>query len=202
MLTQTREQMKWLFGVLTTVVLILGAVWLVDAFQPGTRAHSQKEAILRGGGFDQNDRMPASVKGEQGKGGSQLSISFEEGTQTGSGVLNLKALIESHVDQQDLKFQWMLPDGVTMAAGSNEGDVGSLTAGETKSLEASLLVPTGVNKQIHLQVYSMVNGERMGDVAQYNTVKQLEIDRTIASKLELLESGASEGTVQKPKLIH
>jgi hypothetical protein len=197
LLTRTRDLIKWLFGVAATVAIVLGLAWLFEAQQPGSRAAAQKDAILRG---DLN-RMPASVPDGQGKGGSNLSIELENSGTTGEGVLNLKAHVEVHTDVTDLKYQWVLPEGVTMASGSPEGDLGNLMGGEAKEIEASLLVPAKENKQIHLQVYSMVNGERMGDVAQYKTVRQSEIERTLASKRELLDEQVSSGS-QKPKLIH
>ncbi len=198
MLTQTRDMIKWLFGVLTTCAFLLATLWMIEAFQPGTRAAAQKEAILRQH-FDA-DRMPASTGG-QGKGSSNLDVSITDGQLSESGVLNLKANISTHVDVQDLKYVWVLPEGVSMASGTNEGVLGSITAGESASIEGSFLVPSTENKRIHLQVFTESNGEKMGDVVQYNTIEQKEIERSLASKRERLAAEVSEGA-QKPQLIH
>lgn len=197
MLTQTRDMIKWLLGVFSTCAFLLACVWIVEAFQPGTRASAQKEAILR----QHFDRLPASVNNSSGKGSSTLNVSINEGDLSTGGVLQLKATIEAHADVRDLKYQWVLPQGTSMASGADKGDLGAITAGESTTLEGSFLVPTGENKQIHLQVYSEVNGEKMGDVAQYNSTEQPEIERSLASKRERLEAEISEGA-QKPHLIH
>lgn len=213
MLTHQREFIKWLLGVFATVAFVLAIVWVIEAQKPGSLANNQKEALLRMSfGAADGGRMPASVMPEKGhshdggipsgKGSGGFTIQLKENGVSAPGSLNLKASVEVDADIQDVKYHWVLPEGVALQNGLIDGDLGALAADETTEFEASFVVPESSNKQIHLQVYSEVNGARLGDVVQYNSIHEEEIERSLASKRETLEADREAAGLEPQKISY
>lgn len=194
MLTQQREFLKWIFGVILTAALLLGVVWMTESHPEGSRANAMKEAILRGG-----SRAPASVPGGHGKGGGSLNISLSP-VENVSGALTLKAHVNAKNDLSNLKFEWVLPAGMRITSGSVAGDLGALSAGQSAEFETVFAISPDTNEQIHLQVYRLIDGEKLGEVAQYNSLHQKWIDQKIMSKREALAAREADG-FQKPRLV-
>lgn len=184
-----------MIGGVTTAALIAGLAYVLERYDD-TKSFTQtseKVKIL-------NAQRAAAG---QGKGGGNLNVSFTSSSDNLlPGALNLIASITSTRDLSDLRYEWLLPDGVTLTKGLLNGDIGTLADGDESTIEVSLAIPSIENKQVHLQVYRLVDGEKMGQVAQYNTIDQKSIDREMASKRETLEAESARAPAsEKPKLM-
>jgi hypothetical protein len=113
-------------------------------------------------------------------------------------VLELEGHIDAKSDISDLQFAWLMPeDGVAIEAGESEGQIGTLRAGDEMTLHFSVRQLSESNRQVHLHVFRMVNGEAMGRMAQYNTVDQAALEseaqmkaQKIRQRLETMDSPA------------
>ena len=184
-----------MIGGVTTAALIAGLAYFVELHDDTKSAAqtSEKLKILN---------AQRAVAG-QGKGGGNLNVSFTSSSDNlVPGALNLIANISSTRDLSELRYEWLLPDGVTLTKGVLSGEIGTLADGDESTIEVSLSIPAIENKQVHLQVYRLVDGEKMGQVAQYNTIDQKSIDREMASKRETLEAESARAPAsEKPKLM-
>lgn len=157
-------------------------------------AKLSKAEVLRG---HKTKRLPVS-----GKGNGLLEIAIQapgKGAVGKGTTINLDAAIEARSDLKDLKYVWILPkDGVRVVSGSVSGDLGSLPTGQFANLQLSVISDTDENRRVHLHVYHVVNGENMGNMAQYNTVDQEAIEWVAKDKAEKLrEAAKASNTVNK-----
>lgn len=127
-----------------------------------------------------------------------------KGAVTAGTSINLEATVVAKADLQDMKYVWIIPkEGITVTGGAIEGDLGSFYAGDDKMIRLTLSNDTNENRQVHLHVYRVVNGENMGYMAQYNTVDQEAIDETARTKAEMLAAEAELlGNENARKLHH
>lgn len=184
-----------LFGTAALVAITGASIFLKSEKNRGPASTDaallqiQKREILRGpgGGY----RIPVS-----GKSNGMMAIAI---TAPGKGavgrgtVIDLKADIEARSDLQGLKYLWILPkDGVRLVSGAMEGDLGSLASGQLASVEISVISDTDENRRVHLHVYKVVDGENMGQMAQYNTVNQEAIEWVAKDKAEKIRAAAEE----------
>ena len=191
MLTRQRELLQWMVGGVSTAVLIASLAWLAER-NAVSSIRSNKTRIL-------NAQKIAPEA--QGKGGGNLIVTFDSPTENpAAGELIVSANITATTDLKDLKYDWLLPEGVSLSKGAPSGDLGTLSEGSDAIIEVSLAIPSSDNKQVHLQVYRMVDGEKMGQVAQSNTLDQKLIERKMATKRETLESERSPAS-EKPRLM-
>lgn len=185
--SQTKEKIKWLFGVVCTVAAILSIAHLVEG--PGTHrfpASPEKAKKV----FDSKPEAHT-----MNKGGGPVDIVISAPVK--GSVTQLEAKITASMDADSLKFAWNLPDGVNVSAGAVEGEIGAIKAGETITIHLSYSSSTEENRQIHLNVFKMVDGEAHGQVAQYNTANQEMIEAELKTKAEMFErSTASEGQLK------
>lgn len=153
-----------------------------------------KEEVLRG---HASKHLPVSGKSN---GVLEIAITAPGKGAVGAGSqINLDAAIETFSDLQNAKYLWILPkDGVHVVSGQISGDLGDLLAGKITHLQLSVVSDTDQNRQIHLHVYRIVNGENMGKMAQYNTVDQEAIEWVAKDKAEKLrEAAEASHTVNK-----
>lgn len=191
MLTREKELLQWMVGGVSTAAVILGLAWIVERNDVSS-ARVEKTKIL--------NAQKISPEA-QGKGGGNLIVTFDSPTENpANGGLILTANIAALTDLADVRYDWLLPDGVTLAKGATSGNLGSLSEGSDATIEVSLVIPAAENKQVHLQVYRLIDGEKMGQVAQYNTLDQKSIERTLATKRDTLERQRSPAS-EKPKMM-
>jgi hypothetical protein len=113
----------------------------------------------------------------------------------------LHASVVAQAEAEGLEYAWLLPPGVAIIKGDTEGALGRLRVGEKRDFTISLSNVDARNHHVYLHVYRMLNGEAFGQMAQYNTIDQEQIDRSIAGKLQALRqknaaAGASLKIVQ------
>jgi hypothetical protein len=124
--------------------------------------------------FEQSSVMSGRV---YGKAASLMPIEIRSlgSEEAGPGdPIELEAVVEATTDLQDLQYNWIIPKGVS-TNGPIKGDLGILQRGERTTLRLSAVKETRGNRQIHLHVYRMVNGEASGQMAQYNTAHERKI---------------------------
>lgn len=168
------------FGLSVFVVLLVAGVYTLRPKE------SVKERILR---------RPASVRPRvQGKAGAAFTVEIRSlvpvVANAGDPIL-LEASISSRRDVEQVEFAWNLPEGVVTQT-SLTGSLGSLKAGEVRTLTLQATSQSALNKQIHLHVYKTVVGDRIGVTAQYNTRDELIIEKRMQTKAEWLEQRAAE----------
>ncbi len=198
MMSRQRDFIKWIFGTTCTVSAVLAAAWVVETrletpnagrepasvpTQPQTPpVEKSKQETLK--------QKPGALLKKFGKPSSVVEIAIEAQTQdkvSAGSTFQFEAKVEAQSDLSDLKFAWLLPkDGLKVLGGSVEGHIGSMRAGEKTTLRLSVLSETSENRQIHLHVFKLVNGEPMGKIAQYNTVNQPRIDFELQEKAAIL----------------
>jgi len=198
-LTRQKEFLQWLVGGFSTSALIVGGVWLTDnrdyviaavlgegstssssvAAEPSSSLDSAKLPVLE-------KHSEASTSGEDRKasGNMYVSLSSPDGRKA-DGTLVLDANVSATTDLTDLKYEWILPEGVVLVSGAQSGSFGSLAGGAQTSTEVTLSVPTS-NSHVIFHAYREMAGEKLGQVAQYNTVDQQSIDVKLALKRESL----------------
>lgn len=113
--------------------------------------------------------------------GQRMNLSAGEGAE-----FILHASVIAQTEAEELEYAWIIPPGVAITKGEAEGSLGRLGAGERRNLTISLSSADERNHQVYLHVYRMLNGEAFGQMAQYNTIDQEKIDRSIAGKLQML----------------
>lgn len=205
LLAHEKEQLKWIAGVALTVSAIVGLT-LLDfnhsesrtpaSIQPTQAPENEKSSVLRNGkpGHLHSFGKPSGLV--------EVEIQLLRKSENSDGaVLELEAQIEAQSDLQNMKFGWILPkDGVTILSGPDSGDIGTLNAGQQTSLKLTIQTATRENRQIHLNVFKLVDGEPNGKMAQYNTVNQEAIEADIRSKAETLNR-AAEASGETDKVI-
>jgi hypothetical protein len=152
---------------------------------PPTRS---KTEILRGNGANHlaiNSKRSGIV---------ELAIQAPGKTGVAQGtVIDLEASIEAKRDIDEMKYLWILPkDGVHVVSGEVSGEIGHMVGGSPTKLHLSVMSDTDENRQIHLHVYKVVNGENMGNMAQYNTVNQEALEWVAKTKAETLKQNAEK----------
>jgi hypothetical protein len=209
MLSRQFEMIKWILGVAITVAGILALSWVIEEEggmifsrdrkpssiqQQETRPQQPSKAAILESGRDQRKPQLAKASGIL-----EVEITSPEKTNVQAGsVLSLEAKVESLANTDDLKFAWILPAGVTIVSGPQEGTLGSMAEGQSTVIRLAVQTQTAENRQIHLNVFKLVDGEPLGKVAQFNTVDQASIEAAAKSKAEILQStSASTETHQK-----
>ena len=194
MLTRQREFLQWVVGGFSTSALILGFVWLsenraqVVAFATGetTRTPASSPASSPVSDSKPNTAKSKLATGREtpekkASGQLQVSLSSPNGRQS-DGTLSLSATIASVADLTDVKYEWTLPDGVSLVSGTDHGDLGSLTRGTPSSLQVVVQVPSQQTKHIVLHVFRDLGVEKFGQVAHYDTLNQDSINLALAVK--------------------
>jgi hypothetical protein len=134
---------------------------------------------------------------QQKKGGGSLDLMITRSDSTAplltGSTGEFTGSITALADLADLEYIWILPDGARAVDGSVEGNLGTLHAGEKRTLTLSIESLTTENRQVYLHVYRLMNGEAVGQIAQYNTMTQPQINRDLKSKLEVWSKKAERG---------
>lgn len=214
-LTRQKEFFQWIVGGFITSSLIVGMVYVVEHRAVILTSVSVTLAdSISGSSSDSssptsdakmqtlNARTPASQSAN--KGGGQMNINLSSpNAATASAIepLVIKAQVIAMANLADVRYEWILPDSVTPVRGSVTGGIGALADGAQGAIEISLnLLPGSENKQIHLQVYQLIDGERMGQVAQFNTVETKEV--AIAAGLKKVEADDQRSpAAEKPRMM-
>jgi hypothetical protein len=97
--------------------------------------------------------------------------------------IELEATVEATMDLQDLQYNWIIPNGISFNGAIN-GVLGNLQTGERATIRLSAVKQSAGNRQIHLHVYRMVNGEASGQMAQYNTAHERKYKEKARMKAE------------------
>lgn len=199
MLTRQKEFLQWLVGGFSTSALIVGSVWLSDnrefvvASVMGGGVETTRSIASEPSSSPDSAKLPVLEKHAEGTGSAQehkasgnmlVTLSSADGRKS-DGSLVLDAHVTATGDLTDLKYEWVLPDGVSLIAGSLTGSLGSLAGGADVTNEVTLNVPTS-NAQVVFHAYRELAGEKVGQVAHYNTVDQQSLDVKLALKRESL----------------
>ena len=194
MLTRQKEFLQWLAGGFTTAAVIVGGVWLTDhhdvviaqifgdsgsASSASVGSEPTKADVLKG-------HSKASLESEHKASGSmQVTLMSQEGRKP-DGTLAIQADVTATEDLNGLKFEWVFPDGATVSSGAASGSFGSVAEGTRVSTSVVINVPVA-NSHVVFHAYRELAGEKVGQVAQYNTVDQPTIDMNLALKRESIE---------------
>lgn len=211
MLTRQREFFQWIIGGISTAGIVVGAVWVsnnrtqliaelensgsttsasVGYSVVASGAHSTKLEVL-----NQHDE----AKGPENKGAGHMAVSLTspDGRRS-DGSLVLIAKIAAAVDLEGLKYEWVLPDGVTLASGSLNGDIGTLAEGAANSQAITVNVSSQKSSIIHFHAYRLSAGEKVGQVAQYNSLEQSSINLSLAFTRQSIESESARKPASAP----
>ena len=176
-----------------TSAVIVGGVWITDhrdlviaqIFNAGSTSSSSvtpeptKLDVLNG-------RSETSVQTEhKASGNMQIALTSAEGRKS-DGTLSVQAYVTAMADLNDLKYEWVLPEGAVLASGSLSGAFGTVSEGTQVSSSVVLNVPAS-NAHVFFHAYREVAGEKVGQVASYNTVDQNSINLSLALKRESLQ---------------
>lgn len=141
---------------------------------------------------------------KQSKGNASIEIEIdapEKGIIEKGSLINFEATIEAKENIYGLKYVWLFPESkITPMNGAVEGDLGNLNESESAIIRFSVRSETTENQRVHLHVFRLVNGEAQGQMAQYNTVDQENIESVASSKAEVLRQ-SSEASGKRLKLI-
>lgn len=187
--SRQKEIILWFTGVGITVGSFLGLDFAFEReARPRMPASLEKQILLK---------ELTGLDHHHGKAGGSLRLEIrapgKRSLDASSGsTIALEAEVEALANLEGLRYNWRLPEGVTAEGGDLEGEIGSLAEGAKTTLQITLVSQTLENRQVHLHVYRMVNGETMGNVAQYNTVLQEKIDEDIQRKAEILSKKSTE----------
>jgi hypothetical protein len=199
-LTRQKEFLQWLAGGFTTSALIVGGVWIAEhhdvviaqimrssgsmsfastSSESSTPVEPTKLEILNG-------QTEASLKPERkASGNMQITLTSNEGRKP-DGSLALEAYVTAVGALNDLKYEWVLPDGAILSSGSLSGTFGNVSEGSQVSTALVLNVPV-TNEHVVFHAYREMAGEKVGQIAHYNTVEQKTIDMNLALKRESLQ---------------
>ncbi len=194
MLTRQKEFLQWLMGGFMTSAVIVGGVWLTDnhdvvislvfgtthsTSSSSLAATPSKADILKG-------HTEASLQSEhKASGNMQIVLSSVEGRKT-DGSLALQANVTATVDLADVKYEWVLPEGAIVSSGTLRGVFGSVAEGSQVTASIVANVPSS-NSHVVFHAYREMAGEKVGQVAQYNTIDQSTIDLKLALKREEIQ---------------
>lgn len=208
MRTKIKERCKWVCGVIFTTSSVLGAAWFIENRPIKTVEKSEekrvpasseqsKQTILRG--------YELKHKHSFGKPSGLVEVTIQAPGKNSSGdgsVQQLEATVTAQRDLDGLKFNWLLPnDGVEILSGSSQGDLANLREGESTTMHLTIRNSTPENRRVHLHVFKLINGEAMGQMAQYNTVDQDRIEKQARDKSEVLEQQSKVVGVEDLKII-
>ena len=190
MLNRQKELLQWLVGGLATSAFIVGGVWLTDnrdrviaevmggSYSSPSVADTTKLQVLE-------KHSEASLDSEhKASGNMQVTLSSAEGRRS-DGSLAVEAHVTAMSELTDLKYEWVLPDGTTVSAGTPTGSLGTLAEGASAVSTLTVNVSSS-NSQIVFHAYRELAGEKIGQVAQYNTVDQSTLDTKLALKRDSL----------------
>ena len=181
MLTRQKELMQWLVGGFTTSGLIVGGVWLTDhpsELAPEIFASTppSKSAVLKA-------HSEASLEPDRKASGyMQISLTSSEGRKS-DGTLALQANVIATTLLNDLKYEWVFPDGAVLASGPSSGSFGDVAEGSQVSASVVVNVPVS-NTRVVFHAYREMAGQKVGQVAQYNSTDSSSIDMKLALKRE------------------
>jgi hypothetical protein len=199
-LTRQKEFLQWLAGGFTTSFVIVGGVWLTDHRDlviaevfgsPNFSSASSASIATEPSKLDVLKGNPAASPESEHKasGSMQVTLMSPEGRKS-DGSLALQAYVTATADLSDLKYEWVLPDGAAVSSGSTTGSFGNVSDGTQVSASIVVNVPAS-NTHIVFHAYREMAGEKVGQVAQYNTVEQSTIDMKLALKRESLQRAPS-----------
>lgn len=126
----------------------------------------------------------------------EMTGSFKGALTNGSSG-EIKAILKAQTDLDGYQYAWLLPEGIKAVSASTSGSLDPLVRGESTTLSLDVLSETDSNQQIHLHVYKLApNGEAIGQMAQFNTVHQDEINQSVQVKAQALENSFEERPVK------
>lgn len=212
MLTRQKELLQWLLGGVSTAVVIVGTIYATDHRTELVAAITGQEATLPSQSPEPTDKekvlKSVAVESQDGKGGGSMNVSITSPNKGATAEpLILKAQVSALEALNDVRFEWILPEGVSISKGNASGSIGNIADGASGEIEISLNVPAGDNKQIHLQVYRLIDGEHMGQVAQYNSVEikdselSLALKRADNTREPASASASASASSEKPKMM-
>jgi hypothetical protein len=111
------------------------------------------------------------------KGGGLLNIQINGINDNSKGLLELTATVSSLAHLDEVQYAWLLPEGMTIVTGTATGKLGTLIEGASATIHLTLNNSLKINRQIHLHVYRLINGEANGQMAQFNTVDQARLEK-------------------------
>ncbi len=196
MLTRQREFFQWIVGGASTAALILGGIWtnnnreIILAQLEGQHVTASASVVP----FTKPEILNQHevTKGPENKGAGYMNVTLTspDGRRS-DGTLVLDAKVMAATDLDGLKYEWVLPDGVSLVSGSLSGDIGSLAEGAFNAQEVTLNVSSQTNSVVHFHAYRLAAGEKIGQLAQYNTLEQGSINLGLAIKRQSLENESS-----------
>jgi hypothetical protein len=199
-----KETIGWLFGAIFTAGCLATAThyWETGEVLPRGPASLAAQFLEPQKALDKKQilgEVKAHDLHKQGKGSSMLTVEIAPvaAGADATSALELEAKVQALQDIDGLEYTWLLPDGVTAVGGAVEGTLGTLANGAETKLRLSVISSSADNKQIHLHVFKRVNGEAMGQMAQYNTVSQPKIDAALKNKADMLGQREADGQEEK-----
>jgi hypothetical protein len=192
-LTRQKEFLQWLVGGFTTAAVIVGGVWITDHTDVviaqifGTGSMSSSSVATEPAQLNPSKvHTEASLDSEHKASGSMQVVLTSVDGRRSDGTLALQANVTATADLNDLKYEWVLPDGAVFSSGDATGSFGNVTEGSQVSASVVVNVPVS-NSRVVFHAYREMAGEKVGQVAQYNTADQSTIDMKLALKRESLE---------------
>lgn len=177
------------------VLVILGIATFEFVSTRSSEATSEKHAVLH---------KHAHPYGAKAKGGGQLEVTLTSDIASPIPVdstFTLSAQIVATSSLDGLKYEWLLPEGVTVKGGVLTGDIGGLENGASHDLAIQLVSATADNRQVQLHVYRVVGGEPVGHMAQFNTRDQSKIAEDVRAKVETLSAATTRAPASERRKL-
>lgn len=134
-------------------------------------SQSSESAAPRGKSF--LNATETSAKGHKPHGSFSVEILRENSSEAEPGTIyKLKGVVLSRNQATDVSLEWILPkDGsATLTQGTLNETVGALEPGSSHQTSVEITVHSTSNVKIHLNVVGIVNGQKLGGIAQFNTI--------------------------------
>ena len=117
-------------------------------------------------------------------------------------VFVMKGSLRMSANVTDVRYKWILPEGVELVNGTLEDVIPSMSAGEPQDVQITVRQLTSDNAQIHFQVLASEGGRRSGQTAQYNTLLQEVLKSSLEELRKSTEEHAAQDSVTKPRMFH
>ena len=187
--TRIQEAILWFLGLALTVSVIMVAALPFEDWRETDG--SRRPASVSKAPFIQGHELLR----KQGKGSGLVEVtirSSQDGPASAGQPFELEAEIETRSAVDDLRFAWLLPEGVTATSGALDGSLGNVQVGEKLKVTGTFVSESGDNRQIHLHVFKMTNGEAMGQMAQFNTVDREKLVEEVKEKSRFFLGSGNE----------
>jgi hypothetical protein len=196
LLTRQKEFLQWIIGGVSTAAVIVGGVW-TNHNRSMLLAELEGRVITTSASVATTTKVDIlnqheEAKGPENKGAGALKITLTspDGRRS-DGTLVLNAKVVATTELEGLKYEWVLPDGVTLVSGALDGDIGTLAEGASNAQDVTLNVSAQTNSFVHFHAYRLSGGEKVGQLAQYNTLEQESINSSLAFTRQSIESAQS-----------